>query len=602
MKIAYRKAASRISPKLSPSALSKIGNDLEQIVTNAPSSVFSIPESVRGDAFVINNPDGTSSNPYAQRDASEPKVKSDNPGAVVRPMGTSRRVFLINPSLTPTEIDGLAYRIRSMASSGGINSIVVANPMEDAECNGDMSDNNTCLPSFMEEGEPGKSMDRMIDGGGAYGKRQNFIKGILHERFGDGLGAPYVSSGYDARKIHEMGMSKDADRLDRELMTPLVSLSQAVRGSYDETINSSPSKVPVVSLPNGLVTDAGYSLLLGSYVLATHSTSFRILNPLRGLAFDPVGLSYLLPRVGWEFGQASSAHSTAIAFMMALTGYEANAEDMVSTGLATHYVGGPFKLNLLERTLSDLNSWDYQALFPPEKILYGRENEARPDINDPFKNLALANLIQYVSEYDAAGADEYGVYLKDDLDDETGLFLKDKDPSLTMPEERIQMYGELVSELVNWSATFGEAFEEPTVEGIIERLREVAATKAEFEGKLGYEEDVMVAEQAQSLVTNMEQRSPLALSVMHHLLLQGMEEEETLETCMEREKASQMRLFKKKDGDYERWAESGKGVGLVEMTQGNSSLIKEKENLFSGWAHSSVKEVTEDEIKEIVGV
>ena len=147
-------------------------------------------------------------------------------------------------------------------------------------------------------------------------------------------------------------------------------------------------------------------------------------------------------------------------------------------------------LGMLERTLMDLNSWDYQALFPPEKILHGRENEPRPDINDPFKNLLVANLIQYVSEYDAAGSDEYGVSMKDDLDDETGLFIKDPDPSITMPEERIQMYGELVSELVNWSATFGEAFGERTVEGIMERLREIAATKAEFEGKLGYEEDV----------------------------------------------------------------------------------------------------------------
>lgn len=601
MKIAYRKAASKISPKLSPSALSKIGNDLEQIKNpNAPASVFSIPESVRGDAFVLPNPDGTSSNPYAQRDPFEPQVKRDNPGAVVRPMGASRRVFLINPSLTPTEIEGLAYRIQSMASNGGINSIVVANPIEDVECNGDMSDNNTCLPSFMEEGEPGKSMDRMVDPGGPYGKRQNFIKSILHERFGDGLGSPYVSSGYDARKVHEMGMTTDAHRLDCELMTPLMKLSQAVRGSYDTTINSSSSKVPLISLPNGLVTDAGYSLLLGSYVLATHSTSFKILNPLRGLAFDPVGLSYLLPRVGWEFNQASSKHSAAVAFMMALTGYEANAEDMVSTGLATHYVGGPFKLNMLERTLTDLNSWDYQALFPPEKILYGRENEPRPDINDPFKNLSVANLIQYVSEYDAAGADEYGVSMKDDLDDETGLFIKDPDPSITMPEERIQMYGELVSELVNWSATFGEAFGERTVEGIMERLREIAATKAEFEGKLGYEEDVMVAEKAQSLVTNMEQRSPLALSVMHRLLVHGAEEEETLESCMARERAVQMRLMMKKDGDFSRWAESDMGVGLVEMKYGNSSLIKEKEDLFSGWTHSSVKEVTEDEIREMV--
>lgn len=67
--------------------------------------------------------------------------------------------------------------------------------------------------------------------------------------------------------------------------------------------------------------------------------------------------------------------------------------------------------------------------------------------------MAVANLIQHLSEYDAAGADEYGVRLDDMLDDETGLYIKDKDPSITMPEDRIQMYGELESDLVNWSAT-----------------------------------------------------------------------------------------------------------------------------------------------------
>jgi ELWxxDGT repeat protein len=63
------------------------------------------------------------------------------------------------------------------------------------------------------------------------------------------------------------------------------------------------------------------------------------------------------------------------------------------------------------------------------------------------------------------------------LDGETGLYLRDgDDPSVTLPEDRIQMYGELEIDLVNWSATFGEAFDEPTVGGMMERLREIAAT------------------------------------------------------------------------------------------------------------------------------
>ncbi len=635
---AYRRAASRISPKLSPTTLSKIGNDMERAISRgiAPVSAFSIPYSVRYDPFAVNHPDGSSSNPFAKPDednrngddASSSNNKNDNlsvnPSAVIRAMGTSRRVFLLNPTLNLTELDGLSYHLRSMASNSAINSIVIANPMEDTECNGDMSENATVLPSFMEDEDPTKNYfnprTSPSSSVGPYGKRQNFIKSILHERFGDGLGMPYVSSGYDAHQIYKLGMHADASRLDTELLVPLISLSKSVRGSYDESINHSRSKVPVITLPHGLVTDAGYSLLLGSYVLATHSTSFKMLNPLRGLSFDPVGLSYLLPRVGWEFGQPSAEYSSSIASILALTGYEANAEDMVSTGLATHYIGGPFKLNLLERAVAEMNSFEYQSLIAPPKRLYGKKFDevdgimagwsgaggvgggmGSSDVNAQFKNVAVANLIQHLSEYDAAGADEYGVHLRDDLDDETGLFLKDTDPSVTLPEERIQLYGELVSELVNSAATFREAFSEPTVEGIMERLREIAATKVEFEGKIGYEEDVMVADQAHSFLMSMEQRSPLALCVTNQLLRKGMDDEETLESCMERERVSQLRLFTKDNGDFVRWAESGCGVGLVEMIHGNSSLIRTREDTYSGWKHSSVKEVTNDEIQEIVG-
>ncbi|KAL7537563.1 hypothetical protein ACHAWF_007648 [Thalassiosira exigua] len=78
-----------------------------------------------------------------------------------------------------------------------------------------------------------------------------------------------------------------------------------------------------------------------------HSTAFRVVNPLRGLALDLVGLSYFLPRVGHELDQPCKNHSWVVACILALTGYVANAEDMVATGLATHYVRSPHDLNIL---------------------------------------------------------------------------------------------------------------------------------------------------------------------------------------------------------------------------------------------------------------
>ena len=211
------------------------------------------------------------------------------------------------------------------------------------------------------------------------------------------------------------------------------------------------------------------------------------------------------------------------------------------------------------------------------------------DINDTFKNVPLANAIQHMSE------DEYSVKLDDMLDDETGMYLKDEDPSLTLPEDRLQLYGELRSDLVDLAATFQDALGEDTVHGIMERLREITATKAEFKGKAGCEEDVEVAQMADTLVKNMEKRSPLALSVTHELLKRGSVHGETPETCMDREAAAQAKLFGKANGDFVRWAESGAGVGLVEMPLGNTSLIREREDTYKGgWAHKGVKEVSRD--------
>jgi enoyl-CoA hydratase/carnithine racemase len=268
--------------------------------------------------------------------------------------------------------------------------------------------------------------------------------------------------------------------------------------------------------------------------------------------------------------------------MLGLTGYEADARDMIAAGLATHYVGGPYKLNLLERALMEINSREYQNLHPKPSGLYGREDDwgGETDVNLHFHNVAVGNLIQNISEYDAAGADEYSCHLKDMLDDETGLYLKDKDPSLTLTKDRVQLYAELESELVNWAATFATAFaDEATVPGILERLREISSTKAQFVNKLGYEEDVEVADMAQSLINELERRSPLALCVTNRLLRLGAEHGETMESCMERERQSQAKLYTKEDGDYVRWARSGCCVGLVYMPHGSASLVKEKEDV-----------------------
>ncbi|KAL7473805.1 hypothetical protein ACHAXS_014452 [Conticribra weissflogii] len=634
---AYRKAAAKLSTKLTPAARGQLGNELERAISDAPASAFSIPESVRFHPSILKAGGASPSSIPHNIKNSATMNDSSIPGAVIRPNGTSRLAYLLQPSLTPTEIDGLAYRIRTLSSNDGINSIIIANPLEDPDEEGN------CIPSFLDEEERSLRDDPHSPWGQHF---PNPVKNLLDSTLEhDALfPIPYVTSGYDPKSVYSQGLHSDPHQLERRLLLPLMELTAAVRGTHHRHSDDprTPSRIPTISLPHGLVTDGGYSLLSSSYVLATRSSSYSILHPLRGLSFDPVGLSYLLPRLGWEFDQPSAPHSVGCAILLALGGYTANGVDMVATGLATHYVGEEAKLNLLERTLSELESWGEQRLLPDGKRLYGREDEygnegeerfhnypgdgGRENVSrngtyrgDPMhfadfknqqcKNVAVGNVIQHLSEFDVANAGEYGCPIaKSDLEeDDYGnlVYLKSSDPSLVLPEERILMYGSVDSTLVDLAATFRDAWMEPTVHGVMERLREIAATREQYEGKKGYEEDVQVAEAAGDLVRNMERRSPLALCVTHRLLVLGSQGEETVESCMEREKGAQRRLFSKKDGDFERWAESGMGVGLVEVNGGRGLMVVNGagigEETFGGWNHGSVKEVTEDEILEIVG-
>ena len=54
-----------------------------------------------------------------------------NAGAAVRQVGTTRRVFLLDPYLTTNEIEGLAYRLRVMSKNQGINSVLIATDDDD---------------------------------------------------------------------------------------------------------------------------------------------------------------------------------------------------------------------------------------------------------------------------------------------------------------------------------------------------------------------------------------------------------------------------------------------------------------------------------------
>jgi len=457
-------------------------------------------------------------------------------GAAIRDVGCSRRVFLLKPHLTSVELDGLAYRIKVLSRNKALNSIFIATS-EDDDAETD------ALPTSILELEPKDEF--LIDTG-------DFMKRPYNSIF-------HVSGGYDPKLVYETGMHEDPASL-QELLNGVMDLAKAIHGKPRVT------QIPVVTMPHGLVNDAGYAFCMGSYVLATPDTSFSLLNPSRGLSFDPLGFSFFLPRLGWEFNQ-TSAEYPGCGMILALTGMEANASDMIETGLATHYIDSVSTLGMLERSLGELPPWDHHTVQRKPPRYYGQP-ESKEDINASVRNVPLANLLYSFSAYTITSVD---IFSKPN-----NGFTPNEDPSLEL--DPVPLYRSRSSDIVNYGATFDPIFqEEKSVEGILERFRQVATRETMDE------EEQAATEVAKDIVKRMEKLSPMALSVIYRLMQMGSQTGETLEGCMEREAKVQAKLFAY--DDFGQWAKH--------TTSGNEST-------FTDWKHSSLAAVSSDEVDEIL--
>ncbi len=471
-------------------------------------------------------------------------------------MGPTRRIFLLDRKghLTAEEMDGLAYRIKILNRNTALNSILCANNNVTND-DDDAAGIDATIPSSLLE------IDQMTEPTSS--SVQDMFK---YPTTASQL--PNVACGYDPRAMHKLPKERK-----RFTLNALMSLAKAVQGGGGaQTVPDSPSssKIPFITVPHGLTTDGGYALSMGSYVLATSDSRFQILNPSRGLSLDPIGLSYLLPRLGWEYQQPSANYP--VGMVLAMTGFEANEGDMVETGLATHFMDSFGKLGSLEAALANLAPYEQQNLLKEPTRRYGesRTNNRRfqGDINAKFRNRSVAGLLHSFSSYDAMGQEITSA-------SDQALFLADEDPSLVLDSERDEMFGDRESILLNIAATFEDVFEkEKTVEGIMERMREYASTEAKDA------EAVEFVNVAKELLESMEAQSPLALCATHKLMVDGKKPQESLESCMKREMRVQVKLLEK--DDFKNWAESG---------------VKEGE--FKGWMHKSVKEVTNDEVSEL---
>eukprot|EP00934_Nitzschia_sp_Nitz4_P003120 Nitzschia sp. Nitz4//scaffold141_size107518//85466//87034//NITZ4_004293-RA/size107518-processed-gene-0.117-mRNA-1//1//CDS//3329536339//3110//frame0 len=459
----------------------------------------------------------------------------------LRPMGTSRRVFLLDPHLGAAEMDGLAHRIRALADNNSINSILIAtDDKDDAEMN--------CLPRYVT------ALDDPA------------FRGLTVEFDPSPDSTWHVSGGYDPLVVAQGLDAPDAKENERYMLESLKKLALAVKGVQG---GEHATYVPVVTMPHGIVTDGGFAFCMGGYVMATRQSSFKIMNPSRGLSLDPVGLSYILPRLGWEHQQRSSKYS-GCGMLMALAGYEANCFDMVETGLATHLVADTDALPLLEHSLATMRPWNQQKLVKNNKRFYGKKHFRDP--NSFYRNVEIANVIEQLSEHAANPSNTLPYdYMANNMED----------PALdteVVPWDS----GFYTSDLVDTAAHFDSIFKrESTVEGILERLREAGSKKSEDAEE---KENIAIAKE---LVQRMERQSPLALRVTYQLLKMGRMRNAQLESCMDREVKAQLNMFQQKD--FQEWARH------VQAKGGES-----KAPAFTGWKHKSVKDVTDDEVDAII--
>jgi enoyl-CoA hydratase/carnithine racemase len=491
-------------------------------------------------------------------------------GAAIKSIGSARRVFLLDPHLTPAEMEGLAYRIRALARNEGLSAVLIATDDTNDLIAGARS--RMVLNTLEAE-------TQLVPNGASAATTSTVLPEDLYNTPLTGTGRTWhVAAGYDPLQLFQRGEHVNSDAVDY-VFKSLSDLAVAVRGSVAQD-----TKIPIITIPHGAVTDGGFAFLLSSYVMATDETCFRILNPSRGLSFDPVGLSYMLPRLGREFSQ-DAAKYPGCGLILALLGYEANAEDMMETGLATNFMESASGVGPLEEALSAIPPWNQQEIIKRPIRFYG-DNEEPKDHNAAYRNVAVATAVHCMSVYRADGEDMF------DTTNPSGYDFIFSDPSLIVNPAPDTL--ERSSDLVNYAATFHSIFHlETSVAGIFNALSEVASreTKSTLEKPAEDEEGIFVA---RDFVRRLQSQSPLALACTFRLFWMGSNREETLESCMAREAKVQKKLLAM--SDFENWARHASKIGSSSDTSSNDVAP------FMGWKHKSVEEVTDDEVAEILEI
>ena len=475
-------------------------------------------------------------------------VDTSNTPAFIREVGCTRRVFLLEPYMTTAELEGFSYRIKVLTKNEGINSVLIANDDNDDKQTG-------ALPSSLIKRDYSYLRDDTLP--------DSFDPTLVEPR--------HVAGGYDPLQVYRDGKHKDYESVSN-LLQQMTNLASAVMGDSRKT------KIPTIFVPHGMVTDGGCAFLLASYVLTTRQSCMSILNPSRGLSFDPVGLSYILPRLGTEFDQAAAQFPGSCGLILGLMGYKANCDDMIETGLATNAMESPAGLGMLEDTLSQLKPWNQQGLIKEPIRNYG---DVIPPIdhNAQFRNVQVADTIHCLTDYRADGKEIWSNNPKSPANN----FREFYDPSINVADPT-PFCTERTSNLVDYGATFHEIFSSNLeLPKIYNALKDIAnrPTASNAPNRVQRE----VKEVAADFVQRLDRQSPLAVSVAFRLLRLGAQENQTLRSCSARELNAQVNLFA--SDDFQTWAEHALKHGPTAPFAGK-------------WKHKHLSQVANDEVTEII--
>jgi enoyl-CoA hydratase/carnithine racemase len=104
-------------------------------------------------------------------------------------------------------------------------------------------------------------------------------------------------------------------------------------------IATQPKHIPQVSIWDGIVMGGGVGLSIhGTYRVATENTIFAMPECNIGL-YPDVGGSWWIPRLTKLYNTNSNHHQVGgVGNYLALTGARLKAEDLIYTGIATHYI------------------------------------------------------------------------------------------------------------------------------------------------------------------------------------------------------------------------------------------------------------------------